>query len=105
MRLVTDEMEESIRAERTDLFYELFEGREDVAFLDQPHPHQEKLEEGDMIQPSRPPPPRLHPHRHLPARRRQPVQMDLQRLRHQRGRRTCLAIRRGMGILRHPSMG
>ena len=33
MRLVTDEMEESIRAERTDLFYELFEGREDVAFL------------------------------------------------------------------------
>ena len=49
MRLVTDEMEESIRAERTDLFYELFEGREDVAFLDQPHPHQEKLEEGDMF--------------------------------------------------------
>ena len=38
MRLVTDEMEESIRAERTDLFYELFEGREDVAFVDQPHP-------------------------------------------------------------------
>ena len=49
MRLVTDEMEESIRAERTDLFYELFEGREDVAFVDQPHPHQEKLEEGDMF--------------------------------------------------------
>lgn len=43
--LAIDEMEQ-----RADLFYELFEGREDVAFTDNPHPHQQKLDEGEMDQ-------------------------------------------------------
>jgi len=43
--LAVDEMEE-----RADLFYELFEGREDVVFVDKPHPHQQKIDDGRIFQ-------------------------------------------------------
>jgi hypothetical protein len=42
-------MDDAEIEEQTDLFSELFQGREDVVFVDIPHPHQEKIRPGSDL--------------------------------------------------------